>query len=80
MFQKVGNGIVLLGGAQGEWSLSEARELRDSLNEAILDLESRPTPVPADKCPSCSGSGRYQPNYPTASRPCLACGGTGIRR
>ena len=44
MFQKVGNGIVLLGGAQGEWSLSEARELRDSLNEAILDLESGPTP------------------------------------
>ena len=48
MFQKVGNGIVLLGGAQGEWSLSEARELRDSLNEAILDLESGPTPDAAE--------------------------------
>jgi len=45
-----------------------------------LQSVSGPTPVAARKCPSCSGSGRYQPNYPTNSRACLACGGTGKQR
>jgi len=75
--------VVEVDGAKVRYSLEIIRKRINSLLQDLemwREYERLLTPVAADKCPSCNGSGRYQPNYPTASRPCLACGGTGIRR